>query len=264
MSNKEDAARRVVDEYFANVQTAKREEESKRDQALLLIVGGAFTISFPFVSSLREHGELVCVGYLKFAWFAWAVALVAALVSYECSIRGHEHVMNRLSAQQYDPAGFESVWSRALAIVNPLAMAATVVGFLAFAGFALPNVTTVPTPTEPAKPTSLCLFCTLGVSDGDQKEGSEEKGHAAAGPAECVRAAQPPTRLAVPHKSKKQKGCAMSGDQLERGSSIPMPPANWSDATKPAKAPEPTSTQPPQPGTQPPSPTPPQAGGSGS
>jgi hypothetical protein len=54
--------------FFAEVQKEKRDEVKVRDQAVLLILGGALTLSFQLVASMLEKRVLVDIGWLAAAW----------------------------------------------------------------------------------------------------------------------------------------------------------------------------------------------------
>jgi len=135
-----DEAQRVVDDFTKQLQETKFDQESKRDQLAALITGGALTVSFAFVTSLRDEGMLVWMPALATAWILWAVALVGSLVGYTMSIRASERILAGLSTGNYDLDAITPHWARHIEPVNIGVLVCVVLGFVFFGSFALRNL----------------------------------------------------------------------------------------------------------------------------
>jgi hypothetical protein len=60
-----DEALRHVGARQDSLTWAKFEPETQRDKTLVLISGGALTVSFAFISALIEHGKVVRLRWLE-------------------------------------------------------------------------------------------------------------------------------------------------------------------------------------------------------
>jgi hypothetical protein len=160
-----DANDEKVVAYYKTVQEAKRDEEKSRDQAVLLIVGGALTLSFQLVASLLERRPLIAIGWLTAAWIVWSLALMGTLINYSLSISSHEHILNKLSAGTYDRASLVPKSVKWIPVLNQLVTAGTVAGFFLFGIFALRNLTEQD-PSAIAQPREAA---------DEEKEGTDKK-----------------------------------------------------------------------------------------
>jgi hypothetical protein len=137
-----DEARAKVEAYFDKVQSARMDQESKRDAAMLAIIGGALTVSAAFVPSMMEHSgrSLVAVGYLLASWVIWGCALVVHLVGYTLSIHANRYICEKLAAGQFMRSELHPSWGRFIEPINWAVMVLMVAGFIAFGIFAFNNL----------------------------------------------------------------------------------------------------------------------------
>ena|SRR5436190_22702697 len=99
-----DEAARVAGQYQDSLTKAKFEQETQRDKTLVLVSGGALTVSFAFISSLLEHGKLIRLEWLVRAWVAWVAVLILTVVGYTMSIATYKQVIDALSKGDWDRA----------------------------------------------------------------------------------------------------------------------------------------------------------------
>jgi hypothetical protein len=130
-----DEAARVAGQHQRELSRAKFEQETQRDKTLVLIAGGALTLSFAFTSSLIEHGKVSGLRWLVAAWFAWGGALALAIVAYSLSIKAFETVIKALSVGDWSAASKTPVMAKCVEPVNTLVSLLIIAGFLAFGYF---------------------------------------------------------------------------------------------------------------------------------
>jgi hypothetical protein len=88
---------REAGQWQAEWKKAKFEQETQRDKTLVLIVGGALTVSFPVGIGLAEHGVSLPLGWLIAAWVCWIPVLMLALLNYTLSIHVYQQAIDPLS-----------------------------------------------------------------------------------------------------------------------------------------------------------------------
>jgi hypothetical protein len=66
-----DEALRLARDHQNVLSRSKFEQETERDRSLVLISGGALTVTFAFISSFMEHHPLVALPLLIAAWITW-------------------------------------------------------------------------------------------------------------------------------------------------------------------------------------------------
>jgi hypothetical protein len=135
-----DEALNHVGEFHERLNQAKFDTETSRDKALVLIVGGALTVSFAFITSLVDHHTPIRIGWLEWAWVAWVASLVIHLVGYSVSVHAASHVLNALSEGKWDEVESRMRRGRWIEPFNIAVMALSIAGFILFGYFALGNV----------------------------------------------------------------------------------------------------------------------------
>jgi hypothetical protein len=128
-------------EYFNALQAARTDQESARDSALLLIIGGALTVSAAFVPSMMERlGALRAVPLLEWAWGLWIAALFLHLLGFTVSIQANRHMCRRLNARDLNLEDLKNFWNLVIDISNALVMVLAVAGFITFGIFTYRNL----------------------------------------------------------------------------------------------------------------------------
>jgi len=127
----------VADAYQGELSRSKFEQETQRDKTLVLLAGGALTVSFAFISSLVEHSRLFPVRWLISAWTAWVLALVTTLAAYTLSIRVYNQVIGFLSRGQWSAARKTPKLAKYIEPLNIAACALVVWGFIGFGWFTI-------------------------------------------------------------------------------------------------------------------------------
>lgn len=134
------AAEQAVEKHHDSLNRAKFEIETQRDKTLVLITGGALTVSFAFVSTLIDKGPVLALSMLIGAWFLWVVMLVVTVTNYTLSVHMYSAVLAALSDGDY-PRVSRGHWAQKW--VEPLNIAGIVLmvlGFCAFGRFAIVNL----------------------------------------------------------------------------------------------------------------------------
>jgi hypothetical protein len=125
--------------YYKELQLCLREHESKFDNAVLLVGGGAFTISAAFISDLDPP---LSVGMaLAISWLSWGLCLVIGVGGHLVGAHATKRVLALLDAEEYDVKVLTS--GHAAKFIRPLNIATFVlliVGFIAFGWFTFINL----------------------------------------------------------------------------------------------------------------------------
>jgi hypothetical protein len=211
----------IVDRHFDAVQRLRFDQETRRDQLAALISGGALTVSIPFVSSLRDGGQLALVYLLVAAWVLWTSALIGALVGYTMSIWSNQRILEGMSAENDDLDAITPGYAKHIEKVNIGVMVCVASGFVAFGAFALGNLNHGN--KEEGKETGYHQIQEAPVELGSHH------GELGAGEADG---------LAAPEAGKGERRDEMNAPRREeRGSPPPVPPARM-------PKPQPTPQQP--------------------
>jgi hypothetical protein len=129
-------AKRLVLKHFEQLSELHSRQETDRDKTLVLITGGALTVSFAFVSSLIEHTHFSGLRLLLGAWIAWAAALVVILIGYQVSLSAIKRRINRLAAEDYAGSRIVPWWAYSIEPLNVAGSVACILGFIFFTIFA--------------------------------------------------------------------------------------------------------------------------------
>ena len=73
--------------YRETVQKMERESQTLYDKAVLTLSGGAFYVSFSFVSEFIKDGNIQACWLLGFAWVGWVLSMLLILLSFLFSTR---------------------------------------------------------------------------------------------------------------------------------------------------------------------------------
>jgi hypothetical protein len=124
-------------EHFKTLQNRVFEIESRFDNALLLVAGGAFTVSAAVVQNLAEA---TAGGALISAWCSWAVCLTLCVGGHLLSTRCHNRQLSLMAAEKYDQVGSRDFGDRCIPWTNYGAFFTLIVGFIAFGVFTFSNI----------------------------------------------------------------------------------------------------------------------------
>lgn len=130
-------AEKAAAEYQNALARAQFEQETQRDKTLVLISGGALTVSFAFISTLVEHGKIIRLWWLIAAWIAWVAVLVLTVVGYTLSIGNYRYVVNALSRGDWANARRTPKLSNYIEPLNVTVSILAVCGFILFGYFAI-------------------------------------------------------------------------------------------------------------------------------
>jgi hypothetical protein len=107
MTLQHDEALRLARDHQNVLARSKFEQEAERDRSLILISGGALTVTFAFISAFVEHHQLVALGWLIAAWIGWVCALAVTLAAYSLSISVFKVIIDALSCADWAAAATE-------------------------------------------------------------------------------------------------------------------------------------------------------------
>ncbi len=127
--NHEDAEKTVA-EYHRSLVEAKFKQEIERDRSLVLISGGALTVSFAFVSTLIGLGAALKIGWLVGAWLCWGAVLTLTITAYNISIKSYQHLIGALSEGNWEAAHKSPKWATLIEPLNDLVAGLLLLGFL--------------------------------------------------------------------------------------------------------------------------------------
>jgi hypothetical protein len=130
------SAEEIAGKHQALLSRALFKQETQRDKTLVLVSGGALSVSFAFIASLVEHSKAFPLGLLIAAWAAWVGVLALTLVGYTVSIAVYKRVIQAFSNAQWAVAlKGESPLSKCIEPLNILGCVLTVAGFVCFGWF---------------------------------------------------------------------------------------------------------------------------------
>jgi hypothetical protein len=134
-------AAKLAAEYQASLAANKFAQETQRDKTLVLVSGGALTVSFAFISTLIEHGAIIRLCSLTLAWVAWVGVLIFTIIGYGLSISDYTHVIEALSKGEWEKARQPPKFSKIIQPLNHFVSVLAVCGFILFGYFAIGNLT---------------------------------------------------------------------------------------------------------------------------
>ena len=123
--------------YQDSLARAKFDQETQRDKTLVLISGGALTVSFAFLSTLVEHRVSVRLHWLIAAWIAWVAVLIFTVFGYTLSIRNYNYVISALSRGEWGKAREVPKLTKVIEPLNIAVSVSAVLGFTFFGYFAI-------------------------------------------------------------------------------------------------------------------------------
>lgn len=144
----------IVSGFQKELQNRLFEIESKFDGAVLLVSGGAFTVSAAFVPRLQDALALPVA--LAMAWTAWALCLLACIGGHLLSANCHKRKLAAISEKKYSAVWQETFWDRTIHPINLATYGLLFVGFVAFGIFTFANLN-------------------FGVTDGESEEERKEE-----------------------------------------------------------------------------------------
>jgi hypothetical protein len=133
-------AEKLAAAYQDSLARFKFEQETQRDKTVVLISGGALTVSFAFISTLVEHGAIVRLWPLIWAWAFWVGVLILTIIGYSLSISNYNHVIQALSHGRWGEARQVPRLSKVIEPLNNLVSVLAVSGFVLFGYFAIGNL----------------------------------------------------------------------------------------------------------------------------
>src|SRR5262245_55669617 len=96
-------------DYRQHLVLAEQKAQEDFDKAVLSLSGGGLGISFAFVDNFIKSGQPAHHWLLFGAWMAWAVSILAVLLSYFASIRACRKAIRQVDAKtiyREEPGGW--------------------------------------------------------------------------------------------------------------------------------------------------------------
>lgn len=132
-------AREAVARYQDKLQERVLAIETQFDAALLLVAGGAFTVSAAIVSSFDS--PLDSPSWLAWSWVFWSVCLIFSLSGHLVTAHAHKRVLQLIDQGEYDLEILLGGWAaKSIPWINGVTFALLVVGFMAFGKFTYDNL----------------------------------------------------------------------------------------------------------------------------
>jgi hypothetical protein len=131
---------RAVAEYHDSLSRLKFEQETQRDKTLVLIAGGALTVSFAFISTFVDHHMLTQLWWLIAAWIAWGASLIFTLFGYSLSIANYKRVIDALGKGNWEAVHGPSLVGKLIEPLNIATSVTAVAGFVLFGCFVINNL----------------------------------------------------------------------------------------------------------------------------
>lgn len=129
----------IVDHY-GELKSRLHDQETKFDNAVLLVAGGAFTVSAAIVATLKPPLESTAL--LAISWTAWALCLLTLVLGYLFSVKATCIVLDQIDDGVYDGDRLTGGWrAKLIPVMNKLSFWCLIVGFAGFGGFLFDNVT---------------------------------------------------------------------------------------------------------------------------
>lgn len=125
--------------YHEELSRHRFEAESKFDVAVVLVAGGAFTVSATLVPIPNANG-LVAAAWLGASWIAWALCLLTSVGGYLLSAEGCSRRLKLLRAGSFNDLQKNTWIEKAIRPLNWFSFGALFLGFVAFGVFTLSNL----------------------------------------------------------------------------------------------------------------------------
>jgi hypothetical protein len=126
--------------HYDELKERLHDQETKFDNAVLLVGGGAFTVSAAIVAALKQPLESSAV--LAVAWTAWALCLLLIIVSYLFSVKATCIILDLIDDGIYDAEKLSGGWrAKIIPGMNRASFLCLFVGFAGFGFFLFTNVT---------------------------------------------------------------------------------------------------------------------------
>jgi hypothetical protein len=141
MATKEEkeALQRAHD-YQMELSRLRFKQETERDRSLVLVSGGALTVSFAFISTFLEHHALTLLWWLIGGWIAWTASLATAIIAYSLSIAAFGVTIEALSKGEWAKVRNQPPAARWIEPINRVTGALVIAGFVSFGYFAIGNL----------------------------------------------------------------------------------------------------------------------------
>lgn len=130
-------AEEAVAAYHDHLTRAKFEIETHRDKTLVLISGGALTVSFAFIATVVEHAGVIRLWWLVAAWISWGGVLILSVVGHTLSVSIYNHVIDAISREDWAAARKRPKRAFFIEPLNVVILMLAVSGFGLFGYFAV-------------------------------------------------------------------------------------------------------------------------------
>lgn len=129
----------AVARYQEKLQDRVTAIETEFDAALLLVAGGAVSVSAAIVTSFET--TLSQPGWLLAAWWSWGLCLLFLLSGHQVSTYAHKRTLSLIDAGEYDLNKLLGGWAaKSIPWINGATFVLLVLGFLTFGQFLYSNL----------------------------------------------------------------------------------------------------------------------------
>lgn len=130
----------IKNQYRQDYINSEQHAQDELDKTLIKLSGGAFAVTFAFVSNFIEN-EPVLVGWLIASWLTWGLSIVCSLASYYLSTLAFRRAIDELDSgkefEDVDPGGHFTKW---LNFLNPFSLLLFAVGVVCISIFVTYNL----------------------------------------------------------------------------------------------------------------------------
>lgn len=127
-------------QYRQDYIKSEQHSQDELDKTLIKLSGGAFAITFAFVSNFIDN-EPVLVVWLIASWLSWGASIVCSLTSYYLNTLAFRKAIDELdNGKDFENADLGGYYTKALNILNPISLGLFTAGIICISVFVTLNI----------------------------------------------------------------------------------------------------------------------------
>ena len=125
--------------YRDTLQKMESESQVFYDKAVLTLSGGAFYLSFAYVSNFIKGSEALGRWWLTFSWIFWALSILVLLLSHLFSAKSCRYAVEQLDKNKLDEKTPGGIYEKATHFCNFLGCVMFISGVITMCIFVVIN-----------------------------------------------------------------------------------------------------------------------------
>lgn len=128
-----DEKTQAIGKYRAKLNSVQQKMQSEYDKTVIALSGAAFSASWFFLRDISPNKQIHITCLIEFAWFFWAVSILAVLASYYSSSMALERAIQQVDQGKITGTGMGGIlntFTKAFNIISGSAFFAGVILFI--------------------------------------------------------------------------------------------------------------------------------------